>query len=162
MRCAAAALNLQVDARMRDGVLTLAAGQAGDGFALCDARTRNAMGVEVEFSARRSAADFAADANVRYQKGNSLYVSLDRPAALTKAERAGGAHLARVNTPARITPSESGAEVAFLEDGMMEAVVDGNAVTSCVGWTVTRQENQTIFTKYGGADTLQIRYEKEG
>ena len=162
MRAAAAALNLRVDARMRDGVLTLTAGQNDDGFALCDARTRNAMGVEIAFSARCSAAGYAVDANVWYQKGNSLYVSLDRPAALTEAGRAGGAHLARVNSPARITTSESGAEVAFLENGMMEAVVDGAAVTSSVGWTVTRQEDQTVFTKYGGADTLQIRYEKEG
>ena len=162
MRSAAAALNLRVDARMKDGVLTLTAGQAETNFALYDAQTQGAMGVEVEFSARCGAADYAADANVWYQKGNSLYVSLDRPVTLTKTARSEGAHLTRVNTPARITLVEGGAEVAFREDGMMEAVVDGAAVTSCVGWTVTRLEGKTIFTKYGGADTLQIRYEKEG
>ena len=162
MRSAAAALNLRVDARMGDGVLTLTAGQADTSFALYDAQTQGAMGVEIEFSARCSAADYAADANVWYQKGNSLYVSLDRPVTLTKAVRTGGAHLARVNAPARITPVEGGAEVVFREDGMMEAVVDGPAVTSSVGWTVTRQDGETIFTKYGSADTLQIRYEKEG
>ena len=162
MRAAAAALNLQVDARMRDGVLTLAAGQAGAGFALYDAQTQHAMGVEVDFSARCSAGDYAADANVWYQKGNSLYVSLDRPVTLTKTARSYGAHLAQVNTPAQITLVEGGAEVAFREDGMMEAVVDGAAVTSSVGWTVTQQGDQTVFTKYGAADTLQIRYEKEG
>ena len=162
MRAAAAALNLQVDARTEDGVLTLTAGQAGDGFALYDAQTQGAMGVEIAFSARCSAAGYAVDANVWYQKGNSLYVSLDRPVTLTGTARTGSAHLARVNTPAQITPVEGGAEVAFREDGMMEVVVDGAAVTSSVGWTVTQQDNQTIFTKYGGADTLQIRYEREG
>ena len=162
MRAAAAALNLQVDARMKDGVLTLTAGQADTGFALYDARTQGAMGVEVEFSAHSNAADYAADANVWYQKGNSLYVSLDRPVTLTKTARGGGAHLARVNTPAQITLVEGGAEVAFREDGMMEAVVDGAAVTGSEGWTVTRQGDQTVFTKFGRADTLQIRYEKEG
>ena len=161
MRAAAAALNLQVDARMKNGVLTLTADRAGTDFALYDARTQSAMGVEVEFSERCSAAGYAADANVWYQKGNSLYVSLDRPVTLTRTERSGSAHLAQVNTPARITLDDGGAEVAFLEDGMMEAVVDGAAVTSSVGWTVTRQEDQTVFTKYGSADTLQIRYEKE-
>ena len=162
IRAAAAALNLQVDARMKDDILTLTAGQIGDGFALYDAKTQGAMGVEVEFSARCSAGDYAADANVWYQKGNSLYVSLDRTVTLTRTVRADSAHLAQVNTPAQITLVEGGAEVAFLENGMMEAVVDGAAVTSCVGWTVTQQNNQTIFTKYGSADTLQIRYEKEG
>lgn len=161
MRAAAAALNLRVDARMKDGVLTLTAGQAGAGFALYDARTQGAMGVEIEFSARCSAADYAVDANVWYQKGSSLYVSLDRPVTLTKAARADSAHLAQVNTPARITLVEGGAEVAFYENGMMEAVVDGAAVTSCVGWTVTQLDGKTIFTKFGGADTLRIRYEKE-
>ena len=162
MRAAAAALNLLVDARMADGVLTLTAGQAGSGFALYDARTQDAMGVEIEFSARCSAAGYAVDANVWYQKGNSLYVSLDRPVTLTKTARSDGAHLAQVNTPAQITLVEGGAEVAFREDGMMEAVVDGAAVTSSVGWTVTQQGDQTVFTKYGAADTLQIRYEREG
>ena len=162
MRSAAAALNLRVDARMGDGVLTLTAGQADTSFALYDASTQSAMGVEIEFSARCSAADYAVDANVWYQRDNSLYVSLDRPVTLTKAARTDGAHLARVNTPARITLVDGGAEVAFQEGGMMEAVVDGAAVTSCVGWTVTRLDGQTVFTKYGSADTLQIRYEKEG
>ena len=162
MRAAAAALNLQVDARMKNGVLTLTAGQSGADFALYDAQTQSAMGVEVEFSARCSAADYAADANVWYQRGNSLYVGLDRPVTLTKTTRAEDAHLTQVNTPARITLTEGGAEVAFLEDGMMEAVVDGAADTGSEGWTVTRQGDQTVFTKYGGADTLQIQYEREG
>ena len=162
MRAAAAALNLRVDARMEDGVLTLTADRAGTGFALYDARTQNAMGVEIEFSAHCSAAGYAADANVWYQKGNSLYVSLDRPVTLTGTARPEGAHLAQVNTPARITPVEGGAEVAFLEDGMMEAVVDGAASTGSAGWMVTRQDGRTIFTKYGGADTLRIQYGQEG
>ena len=89
-------------------------------------------------------------------------MSLDRPVTLTRTARTDSAHLAQVNTPAQITPTEDGADVAFWEDGMMEAVVDGPAVTDSEGWTVTRQGDQTIFTKFGSADTLQIRYEKEG
>ena len=43
---------------------------------------------------------------------------------------------------------------------MMEAVAVGKAQTSSVGWTVTEANGNTVFTKYGSADTLQIRYEE--
>ena len=66
-----------------------------------------------------------------------------------------------MNLPAEIAVLENGAEVRFLDDGMLQAVVEGKALTDSEGWTVTEQNGNTVFTKYGSADTLQITYVEE-
>ena len=44
---------------------------------------------------------------------------------------------------------------------MLQVVVAGEAVTSSVGWSVQTRDGQTIFTKYGEADTLSLRFVEE-
>ena len=79
--------------------------------------------------------------------------------ATDKLRRYGAMRLAVINLPAEITVLENGAEIVFLEDGMLQVITPKGytADTNTVGWTVTEREDCTVFTKYGSADTLQIR-----
>lgn len=143
------ALALTVEAETRDGALTIAA----------DGETQ--VGVEIQFSQHHSADAFTVDADVWYQRGNSLFVSLSRPVTLTEGTRTETPHLTQVNLPADLTIHADGAEIAFSEDGMLQVVVEGQAVAASAGWDTETRDGKTIFTKYGEADTLSLRYVKE-
>lgn len=149
MAASAEALALSVDAETQDGVLTLTAQCETD------------VGVEIQFSHEHSASAFSVDADVWYQRGNSLFVSLNRPVTLTAGEPSQAPHLTQVNLPAEITISPNGADIAFQADGMLQVVVDGEAVAASAGWEQETRDGKTIFTKYGEADTLSLRYSKE-
>ena len=68
-------------------------------------------------------------------------------------------HLNRSNLPVELIYTENGAEVKFQDGGMMQVEITGDAVTKDKDWIVTKSENRdaTIFTKFGAADTLNIR-----
>ena len=149
MAASAEALALTVDAKTQNGALTIAA------------KDDTSVGVEIQFSQDHSAAAFAVDADVWYQRGNSLFVSLNRPVTLTAGELSQAAHLTQVNLPADITLLSNGADIAFQADGMLQVVVAGDAVAASAGWDVETRDGKTIFTKYGEADTLSLRFSKE-
>ena len=88
-------------------------------------------------------------------------MGLNRPVTLRSGAEEEQPHLKQVNLPAEITTVSNGAEIAFQEDGMLQVVVAGEAVTSSVGWSVQTRDGQTIFTKYGEADTLSLRFVEE-
>ena len=148
MAASAAALNLTVEAKTEDGALTITGSD-------------QSMGVEIAFSQDHSAQAFAIDADVYYCRENSVYVGLNRPVTLRSGAEEEQPHLKQVNLPAEITMVPNGAEIAFQEDGMLQVVVAGEAVTSSVGWSVQTRDGQTIFTKYGEADTLSLRFVEE-
>lgn len=148
MAASAAALNLTVEAKTEDGALTITGSDPS-------------MGVEIAFSQDHSAQAFSIDADVYYCRGNSVYVGLNRPVTLRSGAEEEQPHLKQVNLPAEITTVSNGAEIAFQEDGMLQVVVAGEAVTSSVGWSVQTRDGQTIFTKYGEADTLSLRFVEE-
>ena len=149
MAASAEAMELTVTGGSENGVLTLAASGDTD------------VGVEIEFSQDHSAEAFTVDADVWYRRGNSIFVSLNRPVTLTPGESDDTPHLAQVNLPADITLQEGGAAIAFREDGMLQVVVDGAAVAASAGWDTETRDGKTIFTKYGEADTLSLRYTTE-
>ena len=149
MAASAEALALTVDAKTQNGALTIAA------------KDDTSVGVEIQFSQDHSAAAFAVDADVWYQRGNSLFVSLNRPVTLTAGEPSQTAHLTQVNLPADITLLSNGAEIAFEADGILQVVVEGDAVAASAGWDVETRDGKTIFTKYGEADILSLRFSKE-
>ena len=107
------ALGLTVKAETRNGALTIAA--SGE----------TCLGVEIQFSQHHSAEAFSVDADVWSRRGNSLFVSLNRPVTLTAGTNQTAPHLTQVNLPAEITVGANGAEIAFSEDGMLQAVVEG-------------------------------------
>jgi hypothetical protein len=113
------------------------------------------VGVEIQFAEDIYAKAYTTNAAVWHREGNSLFVSLTAPVTVSVAEEA--SCLRQVNLPAEITVLDDGAEITFLSDGMLQAVCHGKAETSSEGWTVTEQNGNTVFTKYGSADTLLIR-----
>lgn len=159
MYASAAALNLDVLVEQEGDTLQLTALERSKTGDLYDAGYQAAVGVEIAFSENRDVNAYETDAKVWYKKGNSLFVSLAEPVSVSADEKP--SPLRQVNLPAEITVLENGAEIRFLSDGMLQAVVYGRAQTSSVGWTVTEQNGNTVFTKYGSADTLQIRYAEE-
>ena len=57
---------------------------------------------------------------------------------------------------ADITMTDEGAQIHFLSGGMMEAAVEGEATTDSPGWKVTHRNNETIFTKFGSEESLNL------
>jgi hypothetical protein len=95
----------------------------------------------------------------RYQD-NSIYLAINGRSVIEPGEP-DGVHITRVNVPAKFeTDPNTGnvQSVTFLDGAMMQLAVYGDADTDSEGWTVTKQGNETIFTKFGSAETLVIRW----
>lgn len=152
----AAALNTRVIAK-RDGdnIIISAEGRNKD-IPLYDKDYQNCTGVRVIFADDTSAEDFNIDANVSYVKNNSIYASLDKDITVSKTSVDNDIHITSVNIPAKISKTDKGAALKFLDGGMMMVVVKGTAKTNSDGWEITQQGGSTVFRKYGKADTLKI------
>lgn len=141
--------------------ITLAPGTTSTDFPLYNEDYQNSCGVKIDFSEAFNISKIATDADVWYREGNSLYVSLNRNIRIygTRKQQT-EPHIERVNIAAEIQKNESGATVRFLDDGMMQLVVSGNASTESAGWDVSRKDGKTIFTKFGKVEMLDVRYLK--
>lgn len=162
MKASAAAYNLEVQVQQEGDRLVLTPSEKSQDGPLYDALAQKAVGIEIDFAQDRDAGQYQTDAKVWHRKGNCLYLSLGETAAVSRSETQ--SPLRQVNLPAEITLLENGAEIRFLEDGMMQVMTPKGytADTNTVGWTVTEQGDNLVFTKYGSADTLQIRKTREG
>ena len=160
MQASAAAYNLAVQVRNENGTLTLTPAELSRDGTLYDPVSQSAVGVEIAFAENRDASAYGTDAEVFRRSGNSLFVRLNKPVHVS-TEPVASTRLEQVNLPCEIRLLDNGADITFLSDGMMQVDVRGSAETSSVGWTVTRRDGKTVFTKYGSEDTLQIRYVKE-
>ena len=158
MYATAAAYHLDVRVEQEGDSLTLISREKSQDGPLYDPLYQTAVGVEIQFAERLDADGYVTDAKVWHREGNSLFVSLTDEVTVSPSFPETISCLRQVNLPAEITVLENGTEVRFLDHGMMQAVAVGKAQTSSVGWTVTEQNGNTVFTKYGSADTLQIRY----
>ncbi len=158
MKASAAAYNLTVDARFSDGALTLTPGSVSPDGALFDSAFQNACGVRLRFADRARLASAVCDANVVRRTEDAIYLSLDGEVHVRFDGSGSESRLERVNVPAEITRTAQGAELAFAEGGLMEAVVSGSASTDSAGWTAQTRGGKTVFTKFGGADTLRISF----
>lgn len=147
MVASAAAYDLQVQAKVSAGVLTITG-------------TDETMGVEVEFAQGYDAGQYTTDAKVWTRRGNSLIVSVDEGVQIFTAKMP-ASPLRQVNLPAEISVTENGAELMFREGGMMQVVTHGACTTDSEGWTMTNWDENTVFTKYGSADTLRIQCPEE-
>ncbi len=149
MHASMEAYDLQVQAKTQEGRLYLTPETGTD-----------AMGVEIEFAQNYNAGDYTTNAKVWTRRGNSLLVSLDEGVEIFAGETP-VSPLKQVNLPADISLTEDGVELSFREDGMMQVVTHGHCTTTSKGWTVTDWDGDTVFTKYGSADTLRIQYPEE-
>lgn len=154
----AAAGNAAVEVSVQDGVITLTPRAVSTDFSLYDANYQNAAGVRLTLSAEIDADTLQTDANVWRRDGQSFYLALDKTVTLSTDLPAVDTHLTRVNLPAQIKQQEDGATVSFMDDGMMQVAVSGAAQTTSEGWTVSQNESETVFTKFGVADSITITF----
>ena len=163
MYASAAAINAVLHVSGESGSdaleLTLSASPAGSP-AMYDAGYQSSVGARISLGEAFAGKDVAVDADVWRREGDEIYVSLCSPVRLYLGEQAEGAHLTRVNLPAAIKTSETGAVLSFYEGGMMECAVSGAAVTESEGWTSNTNENgETVFTCFNAQpQTLVITY----
>ena len=158
MKASAAACNLTVDARLSDGVLTLVPGSVSEDFPLYDAAFQSACGVRLRFADKSLLAKAAADAEVVRRTEDALYLSLTGETHILLDGAGGESPIVKINVPAAVTLSETGAEIVFAEGGLMEVTVSGSASTASAGWKTEAREGRTLFTKFGSADTLRVSF----
>lgn len=159
MTATAASYNLfaQVHGNLEEG-MAITPATISDSFALYDAAYQASSGIKVVMSKDIGAEDLTIDADVWRQDGSTIYLGLNRSVSIRPGAASGGTHLERVNIAAEVSSDANGATVRFLDGGMLQAVVSGPASAKDDGWIITERDGKTIFTKYGGADTLRIVY----
>lgn len=132
-------------------------------YALYDEGVSGSLGVRIELSEDMNADDFMIDADIWYTDGNTLTVGLNREICIVKKQspHSSDTHLRRVNMAADIQSDEDGMTVTFLSGGMMQASVQGKAVTDSDGWDVSEENGQTIFTKFGSNEQLHLIFKTD-
>ena len=152
MYASAAAINMSLDVKNGSGEgfdITLSAGGETNRAAMYDADYQGSTGARISLGEALADEDIAVEAAVWRREGDEIYVSLCRPVRLASGEQAEGAHLTRINLPAAVSVTETGAAVQFKEGGMMECAVSGAAYTESEGWTCeTNEAGETVFTCY--------------
>ena len=158
MLASAAACNLKANAYIADGQLRITPGENKRDFALYDEAYQSACGIRIRFSEKFDTSNISSNANVQKWQDGALYISLDKPVAIDFGGAATSSPIVSVNIPAKITVTETGAALDFLDDGMMQVKVSGTASTNSMGWNMETEDNITTFTKFGAADTLEIKF----
>lgn len=153
VKAAAASYNTIVDAsKSSDGTITLTAKTRSKDIPLYDKKYQSCVGARVIFPDNKA---YASDANVWSKKNNSVYVSLDKTVKIYPSSKSSVAsNITAVNVPAKITSGNGKVKIAFKENGMMEARVNGRAFTASPDWQTIYENGITRFIKYGKADSL--------
>lgn len=154
-KSAAAALNTRVYARRDGDRIVLKAETIDKKLPLYDSGYAACTGVKVTFGSG-DVLDYSSDASVWRADNHGVYVSLDNEAVIERSKST-QPHITAVNIPAKIKSSKDGYTVKFLDDGMMQVTVDGNAEVVSGIWQKSEINGKTVFTKYGKAQTLKIR-----
>ncbi|MGN0334668.1 MAG: FG-GAP repeat domain-containing protein [Lachnospiraceae bacterium] len=163
MLASAAAIHQQVETEVTDaeGILIRPVSSPSDD-ALYNADVERSLGVRIEFSDAFDAEKFETDADIWYRDGNALIVGLNREISVFRSKKQQtDTHLTKINMAAEILSEERGAVVRFLDEGMMQAVVSGQAFTDSEDWDVQEEDGNTIFTKYGSKEDLHIIFREE-
>lgn len=165
MKATAAAYNLGVILSNTEGAdgksldITISPRVLSKDFALYDEDYQYSCGAKIEFGEAYNINKIAVDADVWYRYGNCIYVGLNRNVRIYESSKQTKVpHIERVNIAAKIEKTDDGTAVMFLDGGMMQLVVDGDASTTSEGWIITRENERTVFTKYGDAAILDIKY----
>lgn len=159
MLASAAAYNLDIGLEPlpdKTGFLISPAHESGD-FALYDESYQSSCGIRISLGSGMKETQLFTDADVCHRDSNDIFISLNRPVTISTVEQP-DSRICRVNIPAEISCSESGADIVFLDGGMMQVVVTGTAETDSDSWTSEEYDGKTVFTKYGSADAIHIKY----
>ena len=160
MTATAVAYNLGVFIEpAENGAIRISPRTLADDFALYDERYQNACGVRLSAGEALAGAALSVDADVWYAQGNDLYFSLNRPVLVSVGPREAETHIRQINIAAEVEGRPGGCAIRFLDGGMMQVTVDGEAATGSTGWRTQSYDGLTVFTKYGQADTIEIEYD---
>lgn len=163
MLASAAALHQKVQAEgtlFDSGALTLTSFLDSTDFELYSSDVSQSLGIRVLLSDSIDPNTIEIDADVWIRGEREIIVGANRTVRLSVSEASEEtSHISRINMAADITMLKNGARIEFLSGGMMELAVQGNATTTSAGWTVTQQNGETIFTKYGSNEALELTFE---
>ncbi|MDD6189076.1 MAG: VCBS repeat-containing protein [Clostridiales bacterium] len=158
MLASAAAYNLIATANVSEGQLRITPGAANRDFPLYNESYQNACGIRIRFADSIDTSKISSSASVQKWQDGALYVSLDKPISIDFSGAAAASPILSVNIPAQISLIEGGAILQFRDSGMMQVTVEGSASTDSEGWTAESSGGKTTFTKFGSADTLEIKF----
>ncbi len=158
MLASAAAYNLTVDATVSDGKLSIIPDSASSDFSLYNEAYQSACGIRIRFAQGFDTAKISSSASVQKWQDGALYISLDKPVTIDFNGAPAASPIVSVNIPANIEITESGAALTFLDDGLMQVSVTGKASTDCMGWNIETTNGITTFSKFGSAETLEIKF----
>lgn len=150
-----ASYNSDISAQKDGDRIIISASVRDKSRTLYDPDCAECIGVRVVFSDGVSAEDYSSDSSVSRTEGNSICVSLDDTAVIsrTKAERA--INITGVNLPAKITHTKDGATVKFSSGGLMIVRVKGSAAVPD-GWAARKIGDETLYMKFGDAQILRL------
>lgn len=165
MYASAAAANLTADVSGGPGedfAFTINPGEVLSGGDMYNWNYQKCSGARLSLGEALSDMNICTDANVCYENGSDLYISLDKPVRVHESEKEeDGPHIVCVNLPAAVSVSEDGASVRFFEAGMMQVSVEGKARTYSKGWLTSENDGVTVFTRYGSLNSsVNIIWEK--
>ncbi len=155
-KAVSAAFNTSIKADMNDGVITISKRVRNDSRRLYDENFTDCIGVRIVFADNVKASRYITDASAYKSEGNTLTVSLDKTVTV-KTGKSDDINIEDINLPASVKRDDSKAKVAFKEGGMMSVRVKGEAVTDSDGWNIVKDGKDTVFTKFGKADTITIK-----
>ncbi|MBQ3578069.1 MAG: VCBS repeat-containing protein [Firmicutes bacterium] len=148
----------RAEGALLEGGFKVSSAMTSSDFPLYDKDVAGSLGARICFAECLDAKEFSSDSNIWYREGNDMVVSLDKTATI-RHEASAETRLRQVNMAAGIAKGTGSVKISFLSGGMMQAVVTGKASTKDHGWTVTEFDGKTMFTKYSGNETLNIKFE---
>jgi hypothetical protein len=155
------------------GGITLRPAMKSEAYGLYDADTALSLGARLYFAENVQIDGINLDADIYFTEENCVTIALNREVHINldaqNASAAGSdspspadsSMLLRVNMAAELDTAgeaEGSVTVRFLSDGMMEALVRGEAFTQDPGWKAIRLGENTLFIKYGSNETLTVQY----
>ena len=125
---------------------------------LYDEDYQNSVGVKIVLGEKHLGKTVDTSSTIWVQTDNVIYVGTDGNISLNFGKPK-EFHLTRANLPVDVNYTANGAKIEFKVGGMMQVEVSGDVTTTDEGWIITKSENRnaTILTKFGLAETLNIK-----
>ena len=156
-KATSAAYNTDIKADISDdGRIIISKSVRDSSRRLYDEKYTDCIGVRIVFADSVDASQYSTDANVYSAENNTLTVSLDKTVTIETGV-SDGLNIKGVNVPAVVKLKNNSAVIEFRDGGMMSVRVKGEAETTSDGWKAYKDGKDTVFTKFGRAQTLKIR-----
>ncbi len=155
-KAVSAAYNMDIDAGIKGESIVISGTVRDTSRGLYDKDYSDAVGVKVVFADGKSAEDYTFDSNVGRAEKNALYISVSEPVTIAKAEDDGDMKISMINIPADVKLKDNSAVIRFKESGLMYVRVKGDAYTDDSSWEISKDGEDTVFTKFGDCEKLKI------